>query len=398
MSAIREFLFSLVESWGIHSKAQLIELLTRTGHGSAFATHRAKVTSDRVFFFTAVFVLLFPAWIAVDFFTLPKELATELAALRVAATALFLTLAWQCHKHQSIKRSLVLLGSMFAVTLLFYLVSEWIFSSYELEGLAEIAHALYGLFPFIIVFILALFPLTVREYAVYGLFILLGISYVVYPQCSAGAPEAIATLWLIILMLSLSLFSAIGQLRYMLSQVSRASFDPLTNVLTKRAGIESIELQSRVALLRGGGIAVIFLDLDRFDAVNEAYGLDAGDVVLKEAAKKLRSVVRKSDSVVRWEGEKFLLILPGAEVEAVMMITERLMKHGLGNRPDGSIVTASMGIAETHADNAENWKQLVEAADKRMYDAKNKGRARVVSCDGSEALWPDPDYISSVYT
>lgn len=143
----------------------------------------------------------------------------------------------------------------------------------------------------------------------------------------------------------------------------------------------------RVGQLRGDGIAVLFFDLDHFKSVNDTFGHDAGDEVLREASLRLRNTVRKGDSVIRWGGEEFLIILPGADCEAASMVVRRIMDAGLGERPDGVQTTASIGISETRSDKTENWKQLVERADERMYKAKTDGRVRGIGCSGEEILW-----------
>jgi diguanylate cyclase (GGDEF)-like protein len=82
--------------------------------------------------------------------------------------------------------------------------------------------------------------------------------------------------------------------------------------------------------------------------------------------------------LVRWGGEEFVVILPGASGEEARQVLERVRSAGLGQRPDGSLLTASIGVAERVLDNAEDWSRLVEIADQRMYQAKTSGKNRIV--------------------
>jgi diguanylate cyclase (GGDEF)-like protein len=176
-------------------------------------------------------------------------------------------------------------------------------------------------------------------------------------------------------------------LRYMLSQASRASYDVLTGMLTRRAGIEMLDLQFRLASMNENSLSVLYLDLDHFKAVNDTFGHDAGDVVLKNAAQQMCSTVRKGDSVIRWGGEEFIIILPTADSNEANDVVKRIMQAGLGKRPDDEPVTASIGVTEVQEDMLKDWKAQVELADKRMYEAKSTGRARSVGVNGQVILW-----------
>ena len=113
------------------------------------------------------------------------------------------------------------------------------------------------------------------------------------------------------------------------------------------------------------------------------------DRVLRHAANTIRSLLRQSDALVRWGGEEFLVVMPDTPVEGAMIAVERMRRAGFGKRPDGSLQTASIGIAEQTADRPADWESLVELADQRMYRAKQDGKDRVVGTDGGNG--PDAD-------
>jgi len=392
MNGLGGLMRSLLASIGIVSREQVDELLTSKGHGAPFSQHRAGVVLSRVYFFSTVFAMLVPAWMVIDFIFLPLQLWWHLTFLRFISGVVFSAIAWQSRLPVTLLRARVLLGSMLVVTPVFYIVSEYWIAGYGLEGAQSAIAGLYALLPFVMVAGLAVFPLTLREFLICALPMLAIIVAVIYPETEAEIPQMVDTLWLFVLIMGVALFSSLGQLRYMLSQVTRASFDELTGALTRRAGVESIELQYRVGQLRGDGLAILYFDLDNFKAVNDTFGHKAGDEVLRQATRQLQANVRKGDSVVRWGGEEFVVILPGADCEAAAMVNARIMEAGLGERPDGAPTTASVGVAETRFDEVEGWKELVEVADQRMYRAKSAGRARSICCDGREILWPSAQH------
>ncbi len=102
----------------------------------------------------------------------------------------------------------------------------------------------------------------------------------------------------------------------------------------------------------------------------------------------LRQGLRRSDLLVRWGGEEFIALLPDTPSENVPALLQRLREKGFGLRPDGQPLTASIGIADSHEAGIESWKQVIELADQRMYQAKSAGRDRVVSAQATVSLTP----------
>ena len=388
MSLLVNLSANLGQSLGIHTREQFLELLSTRQHGLPISRHRAAILQNRIYFFSLIFALLVPAWSVLDALFLPTALWQALLGIRFAASAIFALVAWQARKEPSLWRARLLLAVMLAVTPLFHLVSsQWLHVD-SLQGVATVIAGLYGLLPFVIVAGLTLFPLTLLEFVGYALPMFLvtlaGVSF-----APAELAHTVATLWLFILLLGVSLFSALNQLRYMLSQVNRASYDALTGALTRRAGIDVLELQFRLASLRGASLSLLFFDLDHFKSVNDSFGHDAGDRVLKTASQQVCKLVRKGDSVIRWGGEEFVVVLPTADAKEANDVISRIMHTGLGARPDGHPVTASIGVSEISADAPSDWKGQVELADHRMYEAKSGGRARSIGVVGTPILWPD---------
>ncbi len=150
--------------------------------------------------------------------------------------------------------------------------------------------------------------------------------------------------------------------------------DPLTGVQNRRAILERLTAERGWAAERGLPLAVLFIDLDRFKAVNDTYGHAVGDQLLRAVAHALRSVLRASDAVGRVGGDEFLVILPGAgpsaaarlaeSLEALVAATE-LVAGGARLRPS---VTVGVGSGEGDA------ATLVAAADQAMLARKGVRR------------------------
>jgi diguanylate cyclase (GGDEF)-like protein len=139
-----------------------------------------------------------------------------------------------------------------------------------------------------------------------------------------------------------------------------------------------IDLYFHLALDQDSPFALAFVDLDHFKSINDNFGHDQGDVALKMAVTQLQRHFRRSDMVIRWGGEEFLMIFPNTDLMGLRGAMERLMLNWLGSRPDGKPLTASIGVAERKQDGINDWPQLLELADQRMYLAKQGGRARVM--------------------
>lgn len=126
-------------------------------------------------------------------------------------------------------------------------------------------------------------------------------------------------------------------------------------------------------------LCVVMADLDFFKKVNDSYGHQAGDVVLKETAERIKSSLRDFDLVGRYGGEEFMILLVNTTLDTASLIAERIRRKIGGkaiNVPDLEIkVTISMGIAA--AGEADTVESLVERADKALYNAKHAGRNQV---------------------
>ena len=163
-----------------------------------------------------------------------------------------------------------------------------------------------------------------------------------------------------------------------------ASLDPLTGVYNRREGFKLIKKLLSKAALDRTNICILILDIDHFKRINDTYGHEIGDLVLKEVVKIIRSSVRDRDLIIRWGGEEFLIVLNNVPPEKAKDVAERirvkLENHeiSIGNNITLK-VTASIGVACTELDGIHSFDELFEIADKRVYKAKNSGRNQVVA-------------------
>lgn len=159
-----------------------------------------------------------------------------------------------------------------------------------------------------------------------------------------------------------------------------SSVDALTGLLNRRG------LQERAQGLFGAVVnprtqfAVLFADLDGFKAINDAHGHDAGDRLLKEVARAIRSAVRDGDTVARFGGDEFVVILPETTLEQATVIAKRMQAAVSKDERALLTLTIGMGLAPTHGADLD---AVLKSVDVAMYHGKQTlGRGGVCRADG----------------
>lgn len=163
---------------------------------------------------------------------------------------------------------------------------------------------------------------------------------------------------------------------------SAAHTDPLTKIYNKGYLLEALDAEFKRAKALHTDFCVLFFDLDHFKNVNDTYGHDAGDFVLREFTSLIRGkFVRPKDVFARYGGEEFMLLLANTSATAAQELAEKIRaaieSHAFMYEDKRLPVTSSMGIAELRAD-IESAQTLLKTADKALYTAKQTGRNRVV--------------------
>ncbi len=165
----------------------------------------------------------------------------------------------------------------------------------------------------------------------------------------------------------------------------QARTDALTGLLNRGAIMRCLDGELERAGREGGGLGVGMLDIDHFKRVNDAHGHAAGDAVLRELSRRMESVLRPYDSLGRFGGEEFLIVVPGAGPTELSEVLERL-RAVTAAAPFAAgghdlVVTVSLGGAICAGESAD---ALIARADRALYAAKEQGRDRVeVAPDGA---------------
>jgi len=162
----------------------------------------------------------------------------------------------------------------------------------------------------------------------------------------------------------------------------QATTDPLTGMHNRRYFEQALAGYLSEFNKIGATLGLLILDLDRFKNVNDNYGHDVGDLVLREVALRMRATCREHDIVARLGGEEFAVITPYANREDLLGVAERyrVMVESLKIKSGNVIIrpTVSIGVA-TNEDPATSADDLFKAADTKLYQAKNAGRNQVAA-------------------
>ena len=165
-----------------------------------------------------------------------------------------------------------------------------------------------------------------------------------------------------------------------------ATIDPLTKCYNRRQLYHMISKEVTRAWRYNTPFCLLMVDIDHFKAINDTYGHSAGDEALKTLVQSIQSQLRSSDSVGRYGGEEFIVILSEIDAKIAFQVAERLRKTVSKLKietPDKRTfsMTVSMGLVEsTHSQDVN---QLIQLADKALYIAKDTGRNRTVVYDGT---------------
>jgi diguanylate cyclase (GGDEF)-like protein/PAS domain S-box-containing protein len=160
-----------------------------------------------------------------------------------------------------------------------------------------------------------------------------------------------------------------------------ATIDELTGLLNRRAGYAVFEQQLQLAIRQRTVLTIALLDLDTFKNINDQFGHQVGDRALRLASDTFRSRLRASDTLMRWGGEEFLLLMPDTSLAAGLSVCEELRQQleNASLKASGRRIplTVSAGLAAC-PEHGKSIKNLVQNADKALYRAKSLGRNRII--------------------
>jgi len=161
---------------------------------------------------------------------------------------------------------------------------------------------------------------------------------------------------------------------------NETAVDPLTNCYNRRSLDKFIQRDIAHAQRCGTDLSVIMFDIDNFKKINDVYGHHAGDEVLKQISQMIPTLIRKSDSLARFGGDEFILVLPNTPLYNAVTLAEKvrkaIMEHAITMENANITVTLSFGVASL--DDKSDAGSLMLEADERLYHAKSIGKNSVI--------------------
>ena len=356
------------------------QLLLPNRHSLLLSQRRATMIVNRVRLFAFLFALLTPLWSVVDLIVFAYPLWSSLAVSRLLTAMAFAGLLVFYRPNGDLLDAYRSIAILFIIPTIFYVVSHTLITGQQLDPFSSAVATGYAFLPFVLMAGLAIFPLTLVENIVLAGALLLaqGVAgFLNWPLLNW--PSYAGGYWLLVLIAGVTALACMSQLAFMIALVRQAIRDPLTGILSRGSGTEILHLLWSNAEQSNGCLALAFIDIDHFKSINDTYGHELGDRVLQAFTQNLQARMRGSDTLLRWGGEEFLLVMPNTDMNQARRALRRLTETGLGVRPDGTRLTASIGLAERCADRLTSPTALLELADHRMYRAKTSGRDQIRS-------------------
>lgn len=159
----------------------------------------------------------------------------------------------------------------------------------------------------------------------------------------------------------------------------QASTDPLTKLSNRRHVLEMAQRESAVMQREDRPMCLMLCDVDHFKRVNDQYGHQAGDEVLKSVGLTLKSTLRAVDHVARWGGEEFLIVLPGAQLAEAKQVAERLRSLVAAQicHVGEHVIPVTVTVGLTQMSPMETVELAIARADEALYKGKSNGRNRI---------------------
>lgn len=179
-----------------------------------------------------------------------------------------------------------------------------------------------------------------------------------------------------------------------------AAIDKLTSALTRKYTETLLKEITKTSKVNNKSFAVVMYDLDKFKKINDKFGHQMGDMVLKTTAKTVLGILKKGQILGRVGGEEFLIIIPEAQEEKVLTIAEKIRKHieALHFDDPAVTITVSMGIA-LFPQHGTAEKELLSKADQALYTAKESGRNKIVLWKNDlEPAQKKADRLAGIFT
>ena len=157
----------------------------------------------------------------------------------------------------------------------------------------------------------------------------------------------------------------------------QANHDPLTGLLNRTAFNKIFDLELKRDIRYNHSVSLILYDIDNFKVVNDTYGHNTGDIVLKNIAKISLENVREHDSVTRWGGEEFIVLLPETDLKGATLVAEKIRESIEKYKDDETPqITSSFGVVQLQYEDTKE--SFIKRADDALYEAKRTGKNKVI--------------------
>ena len=183
------------------------------------------------------------------------------------------------------------------------------------------------------------------------------------------------------IILPLAVF-VIGATARILNKIEHiAMYDPLTDLMNRRFLIEYLRRKVQKSSRSKRSFSIIMCDIDNFKSINDSYGHECGDHVLRQIADILKEITRPQDLTSRWGGEEFLIFLPdissGSAIDMAERLREEIGAQTFSYNNDKFSLTMSFGVSDFYFGQSGS-DGCIREADKNLYEAKRQGKNRVV--------------------
>lgn len=355
----------------------LLDVSSGRRHSRYFNQTRSHFLFRRIRIISLLLALIQPAWLLVDYLLLPEDMLLSIAYARGLTALACVGLALWGYKRYSMRLAKLRLALLVVILSAFQCAS----SSMLIAHGYEFTVAGYHFFPFMIMTMMAVFPLSILEALGYTVALLLVEYLTQLFRGLAGTIDGINSLWLLAVLGLIACWAAVNQLNMLLGLYRQATRDPLTGLANRRQAMEQLSGDIKLMRDQGKPLSVLLFDLDKFKSFNDTYGHAAGDIVLQRFAKVMRKSARKRlDLVCRYGGEEFLMVLPGLDTNQAVEVAEQIRVgcHDEQVRtPSGERIgyTTSIGVASLKAE--DDVDSLLQRSDDALYSAKDTGRDKV---------------------
>ncbi|WP_421866594.1 GGDEF domain-containing protein [Motiliproteus sp.] len=364
-------------------QAYLFDLLRARPHSKHFRHTRAQYINGRIRPIAFLLALLIPAWIAVDALFLSGQELKTIAVLRTTSGALFLLLCLWSSANHSLLVARLKLTLLVVIPSGFHTAAQFVLLGNGHDSLP----AGYHFFPFMIIGLGGIFPLTIFEGAllagfVVGLYIL---NHLILGDLFSYA--SLNDIWLLTLLAVISGWAALTQLSMMMRLYRQAHRDSLTGLANRGSIVGFLNRESQSAIEQDSPLSVILMDLDKFKRINDTYGHAVGDEVLINFSQLLIKTSRAEDFVGRYGGEEFLMVLSGTDADTAMKVAHRLrnachQQHVQLLNGEQLNYSTSAGVAALKP--GETVEQMMKRVDDALYQAKGSGRNCIVLADDDD--------------